>query len=509
MSGLPGVVWRRGVGAGVPFLLTLVLVAFGLRAIMAVALDQHLYAAGCGGFLSEDEIGYDRVAWIQARAWRGAGPPVELADRYLLTPYTYAEAAMYFAIGHHPLGMKLINGVFGALAAGIVFLTALRLFDHTAARVSGLAAAFFPTTFLFSIVNLKDAMYLFLVALLLWLLTVFLVSGRHWLLAPIIGTLLVAGGLRIYMQVFLGFLVPVSVMVQRAAQFPRKWLTSVALVSGCAAVLWFGGGARWAVGYMPYIEQQRFASAQGAASGYAALSSAAKAIAGADVTAPGGRGRDSVSDPGALTTPTRGLSCLLADTSSAPNVKPLARPDTSIATLPPAAGGSALLLSFAAAAPWRAQPDVPVEGLTSTQSPSPIGASMGRLLGWIPRGLSFALAAPFPWEAHRTIERLTIPEMLLWYAMLVLASIGVVVHRDSWRAYVHVLVYIAGMLLIFAIGQGNFGTLVRQRSMMLAPFVFLFSGAGAAWLWEQWRSRRRAERGSEEEKLALAHREFT
>jgi hypothetical protein len=63
-------------------------------------------------------------------------------------------------------------------------------------------------------------------------------------------------------------------------------------------------------------------------------------------------------------------------------------------------------------------------------------------------------------------------------------------HWRNWQQYIHLLGYIGGILLLIAIGQGNEGTLVRHRGMLI-PFVLVFSGAGAAWLWSRWRAQRR------------------
>ncbi len=82
------------------------------------------------------------------------------------------------------------------------------------------------------------------------------------------------------------------------------------------------------------------------------------------------------------------------------------------------------------------------------------------------------------------------PDMLLWYLALALALVGIAAHWRLWQRYLHLVGYVGGVLLIFAIGQGNFGTLARQRSMMVVPFVLIFSGAGVVWLWSRWRSRR-------------------
>lgn len=108
------------------------------------------------------------------------------------------------------------------------------------------------------------------------------------------------------------------------------------------------------------------------------------------------------------------------------------------------------------------------------------------LARWLPTGILYALAAPFPWSATRTIERLVIPEMLLWYLLLALALLGLFHQRHRWRSYLFLLGYIAGIVIVFAISHGNYGGLVRQRATMLAPFVCIFSGAGASYLRAQW-----------------------
>jgi hypothetical protein len=114
------------------------------------------------------------------------------------------------------------------------------------------------------------------------------------------------------------------------------------------------------------------------------------------------------------------------------------------------------------------------------------------LATWLPTGLTYALAAPFPWEADRRVEQVTIPELLIWYVMVLLAVVGLVAHWREWRRFGHMVAYCGTMLLILASTQGNLGTLVRHRGMII-PFALVFSGAGAAWLWRRWSAARRPE----------------
>ena len=127
--------------------------------------------------------------------------------------------------------------------------------------------------------------------------------------------------------------------------------------------------------------------------------------------------------------------------------------------------------------------------VSDSQEASLANRSVRDLIGWLPTGLAYALAAPFPWTADRAIERVTIPEMLIWYTAMALAVIAVARYWRQRRQYLHLLGFVGGMVLLLALTQGNEGTLVRHRGMII-PFVLIFSGAGAAWLWSLWRIRR-------------------
>ena len=443
----------------VPFVLALVLVAFLLRAIAAVTVEQVSIAVGYGGFLGPlggDDLTYDLVAWQQAQAWRGAGPPVHPADRYLLNVYTHTQAGLYLIVGHQPLAMKVLNCLFGALTAGLVYLMGRRLFGERAARVGGVAAAFFPSVFFWSVVNLKEAMFLFWVAVLLWALTWLVTTGGRWLIVPVMVALVVVGGLRSYVQTFLLALIPATILLQSRTRMPHKWQALVLALLSCLAVNQYTGA--WALLQITPVDlnNQRFEAARGADSAFVptplprepvptGTSPVTPGVGGAGVGAAGRAAGTIVSMPGITPVPT-----------------PVPTADTTAAPAPPP------------------QPPLPSEVSARARSD---------LIRWAPLGLVHALGAPFPWQADRMIERVTIPEMLLWYVALVLALTGGLTHWRRWQSYVHILGYIGAMLLIFALIQGNLGTLVRQRGMII-PFTLIFSGAGAAWLWDRWRARR-------------------
>lgn len=413
----------------VPFVVALVLVAFLLRVVAAVAVEQALYAAGRGGFLGTDDIGYDQIAWQQTQAWKGIGPEIEEGQRYNLHMYTYITAGLYLVTGHQPLAMKLVNCLLGALAAGLIYLITRQLFNHLAACFSGIATAFFPSAFFWSVVHMKDVMFLFVMALLMWLVTKLVLTAHRRLILPVLLLLALVGGLRLYIQGLVSGVIPLTVLLQSRARFSHKWATSALLLLGCATILWSSGSAKWLAEYFPLLDRQRYNMAGSANSAYV---------------------------------PT--ATVVLSTSPSTP--------------VPASAASSSNPIESTIPLPDAPTPDA-----------APRTSSLASLLRWIPTGLAYALMAPFPWAADRTIERITIPEMLIWYVALILAVLGIAVHWCHWQRYVHLLGYIAGILLLFAIGQGNLGTLTRHRGTMLVPFVFVFSGAGAAWLWLRWRSR--------------------
>lgn len=428
---------------GVPFLIALLVVAFWLRVIAALVLHQVIFAAGYNFFTRGDDQAYDSVAWQQAQAWRGVGPGVDLGHIYLLNAYTYTEAGLYLLVGHHPFAMILTNCAFGALTAGLVYLLALRLFDHFAARFSAMAAAFFPSLFFWSLLNLKDVMSTLFIALLLFSATCLLLTGKQWLILPTLVTLTVVGSVRVYIGLLLSVLIPVTIAFQRRGRFLHKWRTAAALAIGGAMIVWFSGSGAWLMSTVPLLPQLRYATAGNANSAYVPTAIPTHpAIAG---------------EVPSVATPTVGAAV------------------GSVATIPASAGTGGI---------DAASPPLPDSDAITRRG------SLRDLFHWFPTGLAFALAAPFPWAARRPVELVTIPEMLLWYVAMVLAVIGVGVHWRQWRWHMPILGYLGVTILVMAMAEGTVGTLLRHRTMIIVPML-PFSGAGAGWLWHRRRSRRR------------------
>lgn len=85
--------------------------------------------------------------------------------------------------------------------------------------------------------------------------------------------------------------------------------------------------------------------------------------------------------------------------------------------------------------------------------------------------------------------------MLFWYLSLVALLWSLWrVRRAPWTV-LPVLLYVGGMLVIFTLTEGNFGTLYRHRDMV-APFAIALASPGLIALWDVLRRRLRRSRGT-------------
>lgn len=116
-------------------------------------------------------------------------------------------------------------------------------------------------------------------------------------------------------------------------------------------------------------------------------------------------------------------------------------------------------------------------------------STVGGALRYLPVGLAFFLFAPFPWAVTGTLQTFTLPEVLLWYALVPFTLVAVFSTRDRAHRAAFLLI---GVLVIavtsYALVEGNFGTAYRHRAQMM-PLFFVFSAHGLV-LWV----RRRRER---------------
>ncbi len=88
--------------------------------------------------------------------------------------------------------------------------------------------------------------------------------------------------------------------------------------------------------------------------------------------------------------------------------------------------------------------------------------------------------APFPWEVTNFRQAITLPEVLLWWAMIPLLIAGLwYAIRHRLRSSIPVLIFSLMLTLAYSIFQGNVGTAYRQRTQ-IQVFLFIFIAVGWA-----------------------------
>jgi len=97
----------------------------------------------------------------------------------------------------------------------------------------------------------------------------------------------------------------------------------------------------------------------------------------------------------------------------------------------------------------------------------------------IPLGFTILMFAPFPWQATNTRQAITIPEVLIWWAMIPFLIVGIVYTvRNKLRNAFPILMFSLMLTIAYSVFQGNVGTAYRQRTQIQ---VFLFILIGAGW----------------------------
>lgn len=113
-------------------------------------------------------------------------------------------------------------------------------------------------------------------------------------------------------------------------------------------------------------------------------------------------------------------------------------------------------------------------------------------LSAIPLGFAYLMFAPFPWQAANLRQAITIPEVLVWWAMIPFIIMGLAYAiRNRLRSAFPILIFSLLLTIAYSIFQGNVGTAYRQRTQIQ---VFLFILLGVGWtVFQERRENRRIE----------------
>lgn len=150
------------------FLLQLFVAALLTRMIIGLAI----FAFRGQDFFGGDAITYDYYGNAQMLGWGGDRYWQSIAHRFVQSGegsgwgMVYLVAAIYSVVGRNMLAVQLMNSVFGAATAIVIYLCSHQVFKNIrVARIAGIAVAFYPSLVLWSAQGLKDGPIVFFLAI--------------------------------------------------------------------------------------------------------------------------------------------------------------------------------------------------------------------------------------------------------------------------------------------------------------------------------------------------------
>lgn len=488
---------------------TAIAYAFHLAAL--ATLHVGLTAFGMGGFVTGDDREYARVSWGLAEVIRGNPSGLNWqADGYLLGTFVYLEAVIFYLVGPSVLAIKVLNAGFAVGAALFAYDWTRRVFGAGSGFVAAAIIAFFPSLLVWSSLNLKDALAVFLISAVLWALLRFQLRPERLRFALPFLVLLPLESVRDYIFVGLALVAPVAVVLSPQLRLISRlgWGTAAVAASGALiAYSLVGSYGSPSVSLLARLEQTRQGMTFGARTAFVEtpvirVEEGQTFVIATPSPSPLATTGPTVA-PTPATSPTPVASPTIVHVSPNTRIVVIARdaPATPTAT----AGvvfvrpGDIVVVGGTSRSPApSATPLVLARGGSVELAESREGdtAVARRTLRYLPRGITYALLAPFPWALERRLDALTVPDMVLWYLIAACAAATLVRWRSSFAYAAPVGLFIAGILLVLALAEGNVGTLYRHRSMVIpatamlaAPTLLLFVQAARNAARGAWRRR--------------------
>lgn len=97
-----------------------------------------------------------------------------------------------------------------------------------------------------------------------------------------------------------------------------------------------------------------------------------------------------------------------------------------------------------------------------------------RGLQYLPVGLAFFLLSPFPWQVGSLLSLMTLPEQIVWYALVPFVAAGArYVIRHRYEVFSPVLLFLLLTTSVYGLVEGNAGTAYRHRAQVLVFFLIL------------------------------------
>lgn len=96
------------------------------------------------------------------------------------------------------------------------------------------------------------------------------------------------------------------------------------------------------------------------------------------------------------------------------------------------------------------------------------------------KGLIYALFSPFPWSIHNKITFFVYFQMIIYYLLIPFIFSGFLIAlRYKWRDILPIIIFIFIIVSMYALFEGNIGTVFRHRDVLITFFlVFAAIGIG-------------------------------
>lgn len=454
------------------------LAALAVRLVIAVFLSSYF-----SGTLVFDDTTYHEMAAQKAADqtahWDQFTHTLYWSTAAFTVPVTY----LYKIFGPEAIAAQIYIALLGAATAALAALLALEILQVRWALFVGAIVAFLPSQAFWSAMLMKDAPVWIVLSCLAVLVAVGNRSTGWKLVAIGIGCAL--------MLALLSYLRPHTLVV-------ASWAVMIAAIAGSKLAKWpriagaaaigllvpllvgdIGLGGLSLVTNAGALEDRRFLNAQGANT----------AVVDTDAAPPGS---DLV--PLEVQKEASGLEGEAEGAETKANDF-LARAEELEASggvtqprAPKALARAARLRARAArlAAKAAALRTAAAQALVSAQRPIPLGdAPLDPDIAHLPRGLSVMLLEPFPLPFSGSPSlRMARAEAIFWYPVLGLALYGLWLARKHLRVLAFPLLAAGGIVVMYALSEGNVGTAHRHRGEFVWA-VALLAGLGAKRLWDR------------------------
>lgn len=469
--------------------------AFALHALLTITIFVVLSQIRGSGALFDDDVSYDRVGRAIADMIHGRGDGVSSSDLYLVGPWPVTVGLLYALVGPNLLAAELVNSGLLTISALLIGGTVRRWTAPGAALTAFWLVALFPSLALWSALALKEAMSIALLALVIWCAGGY-VTGPRWRYV-VIGILafLLLEETRRYVFLVCALATPVYLLVAMDAGIRRRVLSAFTAAAVLGAIT-YGTGTGKTQSQSSSFASLPFIRANNAAAARTAF------VAPPDTYVQGSEGtvfriQPSAAAPGQPPAcPARPAATIVVPPGTRLVIGGSATPcpsgEPGVVVLQP---GETVIVSSRSDAtlPPNASP-IPLKGDRVTllrpgeTRPSAVEDPLKSNLGHLPVGVAHVLGAPFPWAARSLNDVATIPDVLLWYVLVILAVVGTagLARRRVWAAAMVALVGL-GIGAILALTEGNVGTLFRHRAMLI-PLASALAAEPAFALWVQGRA---------------------